>query len=55
MKKINLTPEQIIDLIFEKIITYEEMQITMQENSMEILHLIEDRLIYGRKLSYEVA
>lgn len=51
MQTLTLTPEQIVDLIFEKIIMYKDTKLLVQESGIEILAKIEERLIHGRKVS----
>ena len=48
MEQINLTEDQIIDLIFEKKIIYENISISAKHSSLGIIFKIEERLRNGK-------
>lgn len=50
MKKITLSDEQIIDLIFEKKINFENISISAKHSYLGILSKLDERLRYGKIL-----
>jgi hypothetical protein len=49
MNKINLTPQDIVCLIFEKKVSIDgNLIVTLEAGAMEVLYYIEDRLLYGK-------
>ena len=48
MNKIKLTPDQIIELIFDKKLVIGDTVFVMQGSGMELLSSIEERIIYGK-------